>query len=832
MTAGGYQHNNGDTFARNLQSAGGFASAPSSVFDGESFDTTLILGANSANGKANITAYVGFLRQNGVLQSQRDFSACSISNISNGKKPATYSGQTCAGSVNYSYYYPQVSLNPLAPGNLITTSGWFMGAGGKLTPVFGNPPAADTFNYGAYNTLLRPDIRFTGGAFAHYEVDKHLDIYASLMFTDDHNSWQAAPSALFFGQANGTSGSLAVNCDNPLATGTDFVKEFCPGGVPSTAIANVLIGRRNIEGGPRITDFRHTSYRMVIGAKGDLGDDWSYDVSAQESMSLYQQLYLNDLSKANVSNAVFYDPGQPDNLCTGTCVPLDIFHGIGAFTPAMEGYIKSHGQRTGYTEERIVTGAVTGNLGQYGLQSPWANEGVGIAFGAEYRDEHLEETTSVADYSGDLFGAGGKALGQPLSGFAVKEGFGELRIPVVRNMPFMEDLSLNAGYRYSSFSTSGAASVKSYEYGAEWQPIDDFRLRASFQRAVRSANVLELFAPDNVQLGSFSDPCGGHTPTGTLAGCEASGVTAAEYGHISQCPANQCNYQSGGNTALNPEQSDTRSLGIVLTPTFISGFNMTVDYFDISVEKYINLVQPTVSLDACVNQTDTALCSLVHRGSSGTLLTTDGYVIATNVNTGYLKTSGVDFQASYLSDLNDLGLGENGSLAVNFIGTYVSDYLVQPYTGANIGGHTNYNCVGLYGITCGTPTPSWRHKMRVTWSTPWDVDLSIAWRHMSSGKFDGNSSNPYLALAGGATITPSGGASIADYDYIDLAGSWMVRDSVQLSLGVNNIFDKDPPLLATGGQTVGPTLNLNGNTFDGIYDSLGRYMFVKITLKE
>ncbi|MGA7712326.1 MAG: TonB-dependent receptor, partial [Rhizomicrobium sp.] len=102
----------------------------------------------------------------------------------------------------------------------------------------------------------------------------------------------------------------------------------------------------------------------------------------------------------------------------------------------------------------------------------------------------------------------------------------------------------------------------------------------------------------------------------------------------------------------------------------------------------------------------------------------------------------------------------------------------------------------------------------------------------SSGKFDGNSSNPYLALAGGATITPSGGASIADYDYIDLAGSWMVRDSVQLSLGVNNIFDKDPPLLATGGQTVGPTLNLNGNTFDGIYDSLGRYMFVKITLKE
>jgi outer membrane receptor protein involved in Fe transport len=529
-----------------------------------------------------------------------------------------------------------------------------------------------------------------------------------------------------------------------------------------------------------------------------------------------------------VQNALLVNPVTGKCVTdAGTCVPLDVFHGIGAFTPDMENYVYEHGQRTGHTEERVVTGAITGNLGQYGVQSPWANEGVGVAIGAEYRDEYLEEITSTADYSGDLFGAGGKALGQPLAGFKVMEGFGELRIPVVHDKEFFEDLSLNAGFRYSSYSSAGVA--RSYKYGAEWQPIDDFRLRASFQRAVRAPNVLDLFSPQNVVLGSFSDPCAGAHPTASAAGCLASGVTASEYGHILQCPANQCNYLSGGNPLLKPESSDTRSLGLVITPTFISGFSLTIDYFDISVNKYISSVAPTVSIAGCTNLTNTSLCSLVHRGSSGTLLTTDGYVISTNINTGYLKTSGVDFEANYTNELSDWGLGENGSLAVNFIGTYVSDYLVQPYTGANNNGHTYYNCVGLYGITCGTPTPSWRHKMRVTWSSPWDVDLSVAWRHMSGGMFDGNSSNPWLSQA--YVVAKTGGGEIAAYDYIDLAGNWMVTDGVQLSLGVNNLFDKDPPLLASGGKTVGPTLNLNGNTFDGIYDSLGRYLFVSITLK-
>jgi outer membrane receptor protein involved in Fe transport len=829
-TAGAYQHNNGNGYTRGLQKAAGNVSlAPDNVFDGATYDFNFLIGTNTADGKGNITAYLGYQRQNQVLQKDRDFSACSISN-SYSADIATYDYQYCAGSSNYARFKSNNGATVLdKKGNAVHPT-YFMGAGGALTTFTGS--AAQTYNYGAVNSLIRPQTRYTGGAFAHYEVDKKLDVYANFMFMDTHNSWQAAPSAAFNGQGPGAGGTLDVSCNNPLLT-AQFITLFCPGGVSSAQTASMLIGRRNVEGGARVTDFRHTSYRMVIGAKGEIADGWSYDVSAQEGLTLYQQLYLHDWSKAAVQNSLLYDPATGTCL-SGTC--LDLFHGIGSITTAMENAVYSHGQRTGSTEEQVLNANITGDLGQYGVKTPWADGGVGVSFGAEYRKEILEEITSVADYSGDLFGAGSASLGTPKAAVWDWEIFGETQIPLVTNVKYIENLSLNAGYRYSSFSTSGAKAVHSYKYGLEYQPVDDLKFRASFQRAVRAANIIELYQQTNVQLGSFSDPCAndpGHSPSASLAGCQASGMTAAQYGHVDQCVSNQCNYQVGGNLALKPEGSDTKSLGIVLTPTFLPGFSMTVDYFNIDVKDYINIVQPTVSLSGCTSLTNTALCPLIHRSSGGDLWTTTGYIVSTNVNTGYLKTSGVDVQANYLTDLQSIGLGDNGSFSTDVFGTYVSNYLVQPYTGASttVGGvtYTNYDCVGKFGKTCGTPTPSWRHKARVTWASPWNFDVSLQWRHLSGSKFDGNDANPYLNV--GSTILPAAGGKIAAYDYLDISGTYQVSEKINLNFGINNVLDRNPPVLSSGGIATGPTGSLNGNTFNGVYDSLGRYMFFGIVLK-
>ncbi len=308
-TVGAYQHNNSNSSLRALQSSEGFANAPSSMFDGETFTSTLILGTNSADDKGNITAYLSYQNIRQVLQKTRDYSACSIGNLSStGKGPGhTVDSYVCGGSFNYSAYH---SLTGPKAGYY-----YFMEPGGHLTYFTGTPNMY--FNYGAYNSIQRPDTRFSGGTFAHYEVNKALDVYASFMFMDDSSSWQAAPTAAFYLASNNSKGQLNINCDNPLLTG-QFISMFCPNGTvvdPGTGkpgLAQVDIARRNVEGGPRITEYRHTSYRMVVGAKGDLGDGWAYDASAQESYSLYSQLYLGDWSKTAVQNALLVNPN-------GTC---------------------------------------------------------------------------------------------------------------------------------------------------------------------------------------------------------------------------------------------------------------------------------------------------------------------------------------------------------------------------------------------------------------------------------------------------------------------------------------------------------------------------------
>src|SRR6185312_10262457 len=142
------------------------------------------------------------------------------------------------------------------------------------------------------------------------------------------------------------------------------------------------IGRRNIEGGNRQADLRHTSYRMNIGVKGDLGNNWSYDVYAQYGLSLFNQTYNNEWSKQRTENALEVDPAtgkcfaaEPDAngiVADNHCVPLELFHGLGAITKNQLGYIAAQGFMQGYTREQVVSGSITGDLGEWGGQLPWA----------------------------------------------------------------------------------------------------------------------------------------------------------------------------------------------------------------------------------------------------------------------------------------------------------------------------------------------------------------------------------------------------------------------------------------------------------------------------
>ncbi|MBS0295660.1 MAG: TonB-dependent receptor [Proteobacteria bacterium] len=789
-----YQHDNNDSFSRTANTAHGYTPPTGNVTDGATWDFTAVMGASSPDGKGNVTAYMGYRNTQAVTENKRDFSNCSYSAINN--NPLVCQGS----STSFPGRFTSVTLAK-QPSKTIADSS------GNLTPYSG---AANSFNFAPYNYFQRPDERYTGGYFAHYQLKPWMDVYSSFMFMDDHTVAQIAPSGAFFGR------TFAVNCDNPLLSAAEVTQWCTSQGLAGSQDASLFIGRRNVEGGPRQDDLRHDAFRLVLGAKGDFADAWTYDVYAQYGATVYSENYLHDLSLRKIGRSleVVNVAGVPTckSVVDGTdlaCVPWNIFK-LGGVTPAATAYLDTPGFKEGNTTEQVVSASISGDLGKYGMKSPWAKDGLGVALGAEYRREALDFRTDLEMQTGDLAGQGGP-IPSTHGTFDVKEVFGEVRAPIVQDAPFAKDLSIEGGYRTSDYSSSG--HINSYKVSGEWAPTDDIRFRGSYQRAVRAPNIVEMFTPQAIGLFGGQDPCAGAVPTASLAACQNMGVTAGQYGSILQCSSAQCNGLFGGNPTLKPEESTTKSYGVVFTPSFIKGFNATVDYFDIDLTGAIGALPATSTLASCVATGNPLFCGKVHRAPvTGVIFGgPTGYVQAGNVNAGFLATKGLDLEMNYRANLSDWGMGDHGGLRFNLVGTYTQTQDNQPSPTAAV-----IHCAGMFGPQCGTPTPKWRHKFRTTWTTPWRMALSADWRYI-----------------GGSTATVGGpnmvNKHIEAFNYLDLSGTWNFRDGMQLRAGVNNLFDKKPPVLDSSNLGLSSPPFGNGNTFPQVYDALGRTFFIGIT---
>jgi outer membrane receptor protein involved in Fe transport len=449
---------------------------------------------------------------------------------------------------------------------------------------------------------------------------------------------------------------------------------------------------------------------------------------------------------------------------------------------------------------------------------PTASDGLGVAFGAEYRSEDQELKTDQLYQANDLLGQGAPEL-NTIGSFDVKEVFTEVRLPLVQDKTGAQDLNVEAGYRYSDYSLG--FDTDTYKFGLNYAPVQSIRFRGSYQRAVRAPNAQELFLQPRVQLDGNSDPCAGTVGAGgvvaggaTLAQCALTGVTAGQYGSILENPAAQYNGLVGGNRDLDPEESDTYSYGFVFTPSFLPNFSWSADYYDIKVDALINSIGADVIINNCLNTGDSAFCGLVHRspGTGSLWVGTQGYVDDPIVNTGSLQTKGIDTELNYALDMG----GSAGRLAFQLIGTYVDELVTQPLTGG-----AKFDCQGLYGLSCGVPTPDWRHKLRATWSTPWNLDVSLSWRYIDAVKLDTTSSNPQLT-----GDVPATDAKIDSMNYFDLAAAYTFNKSITFRIGINNLTDKDPPSI---GQDSCLDVFCNGNTFPQLYDTLGRYGFISVT---
>jgi outer membrane receptor protein involved in Fe transport len=830
------QHNQHDSRMQAENAAGGFPFPTGSITDGQTWQTTIVMGANSPDGKGNVTAYAGYQHINPVLQSHRDFSACSTATF------VSSSSQACVGSSTSfpgrftGFTNQNNATNKLGTNLTIGPNGTFL----KYVS------SVNAFNFAPFNFFQRPDERYTGGYFAHYQVRPWADAYSSFMFMNDRSLAQIAPGGSFRGLGYPLAGlttpenpTFAVNCNNPLLTyngvnGTGDV--LCGvGDALGTASVNVNIGRRNVEGGPRIADVRHTSFRIVEGVRGDFGDVWHYDIYGQYGQVNQEILNQGYFSTTRLSRAyqVVADPRpgphhlQPvcKSVLDGSdpnCVPYDIWH-LGGVTQAALNYLSIPVVFDADMTEQIVHGDVGADLGKYGIKTPWAKDGMGVSLGVEYRRESLATHPDVTAQTGDNNGGGGTAF--PVSGsFDVKEVFAEVRVPMVQDAPWAKELSFEGGYRTSDYSSSG--TVSSYKAALDWQIIDDVRLRGSYQRAVRAPNVTELFVAPQFGLFGGQDPCAGAKVPANIAGCANTGAVVGpnlfNYGNIAACSAAQCTALAGGNVHLKPEEANTYSYGVVFTPTFLRGFTATLDWFDITVNNEIGAIPPKVALTECFDTGSPTFCSLIHRSPTTGEISGDGYVSGVLENIGRFHTTGWDYEANYRISLADMGLGDHGSLQFHDVGTILEKFVTTPVIGFG-----SYDCTGLYGSTCGTPSPKLRNVFRATWVTPWSLSLSMQWRYFGAVDLDLNQSNVFLT--GGAGFNDKIDGHIPAYNWIDLSGTWKVKDGYTLRFGVNNVFDKDPPIVDSSNLGLASPPFGNGNTYPQVYDTLGRTFFIGLT---
>lgn len=760
----GYQHDNSNGYIQGLMDNRNFDYPTGSGIDGKTYNLDIAVGSSIADGRGHAMGYFTWRENDEVRQGARDYSSCALNAAG-----TTCGGSSTAPNPNFLISHPDMVGNFA---HLGADGSWSRGVG-------------ELYNYAPINLFMRPDERWTLGSAISYEINPNAEVYVETNVANTNTRIQIAESGTFF------VNSLTLGANSPLVGSlyTDL-------GLDPATDATIRVGKRNSEGGPRTSVLDSTAFRGVLGVRGEINADWDYDVSYMLGRTTSSEGNINDFLSSRLGDALLQ---CPSGSFSG-CVPYNVWVPNGV-TAEAAGKLSGTGIRTHESQLTSLSGYVTGVLP---FTVPTANDQMSLVAGMEYRDESYERDVDANMLAGNFTGQGGPRL--PVGGgFEVAEMYFEAGVPLYEGGDFLQSINMDLGYRYSDYSTSGGAST--YKVGLVADITDDVRVRGGFNRAIRAANVGELFSDQSIGLWGGEDPCAGTSPQFTQAQCANTGVSATQYGSIAASPASQYNQFSGGNENLTPEQGDTFTLGVIASP--IENLTVSVDYYDIEITERIGSIGANTILRFCGQTGDPTLCNLVRRSPTGDLWVgsdpaVSGHIRNLSANFGDLNFSGVNLNAGYSMPIF------RGDLSASLLGTYTLEQEVAPLPGLN--DQATYDCVGVINTTCNSPaTPDWQHTARVSYSQDWWT-TSLRWRY--TGEAD------YINTDGTAGTTDqllvNAGNKLKAENYFDLTAVMEVMENFNVTIGVNNIFDREVPMVGAG-------LSRNANAPSG-YDQLGRYM--------
>ncbi|MCB2062503.1 MAG: TonB-dependent receptor, partial [Novosphingobium sp.] len=678
------------------------------------------------------------------------------------------------------YGYIRAAGNPF--------NGYKLDRNGNLSPFNAGTPTGTTgFNIGGdgyripdANHTIAPFKTYQGFGRLSYDVADGVNIYAQAAVSRSDLSYD--PLANSFAQAAPT---VTIYAGNP----------YIPAALAATLNPGDSFGFSAYWGNEQSShvDERTDFWQATAGIDAEIGSNWKASLSYTHADSKHKmdQSDLWDWRKTLAAVDVVSVNGVPTCRVLTTsfasafsgCQPMNVFNGAPISTsPAGYAYATGTSSYRANFKHDSVVGTISGSL----FELPAGP--IDVVVGAEYRHQSFNLTSNAdpatldtaAERNAYFAGVTDRGLlgsmlyywltnvGTGRGSLKVKEVFGEVAVPILAGTPGAEELSINGAVRLTDYSTSG--SVTTWKLGGIYKPIPDVLLRATYSRDIRAPNLYELFRGDQSGIGIVLDP---------VTGLNQNVSTV-----------------SGGNLDLKPEVAKTLTIGGVLQPSFLPGFSFAVDYYRIRLKGAIDSLSSAQILNNCFNfGPNTPECALITRPSPSEF---PSLVRISEANIAFLNTTGIDFDASYRTQV-----GDAGALSLRLYANYLDKFDTQAYEGQPVIHWAGKNVVGSNPVAY----PRWRGSLSVDYSTE---RFGITLTEQYIGKMTHvNAGNVALSNF----VKPKVGAVV----YTDLSLRWMVPHNdgkIEFFTTINNLFDKDPPIIP--GTVPGVNLPTNISTYDVI----------------
>lgn len=827
--------------------------------DAGSYYVSALAGTNFADGRGNIAVNFEYAHQEDFYASGRpntrntqgfvtvDTDPASAVNGSDGIpdrlfykdiRSSLYSnGGTFLSYLGGDFYAPYL-FQP--DGTLVQQTGQRVGLAPFGSFIGGN---GDNFRDGTQLGLSPKLDRYSVNLLGHFEVSEAFVPFVEAKYVRTKSLGNASGPFFFNGGVTGSPREIFYT-DNPYLTeqAKGIIRDYYGAGPTDDVSFSFL--KNAVDLSNRQESATRETYRIVGGVRGTFNDDWGYELSAnygefKESTRILgnvnlqrfllaidavdQGLVQNGVANGNIVCRASIDPTARIALETATdpayaaaqlandvsqCKPVNLF-GAGNVSDAARAYLLQDSYAQGKISQFVLSATMSGDSSQL-FELPGGP--VGFAIGAEYRRETAKYDQDVATAAGMTFYNAIPTFDPPA--FEVKELFGEIRLPILKDVPVFHELTLSGAGRIADYKgTTG--TVYSYNAGLDWAPIQDVRFRANYSRAVRAPNLVDLYTPLGQNYAPPpTDPCSlrniGEGSATREANCRADGVpTTYDYVYPSSL-----GYLSGGNPDLKAETSDSYTVGGVVQPRFLPGFSLSVDYYKIVVNDVITAPSAQNILDACYDATDlnNQFCALFDRAGAGggprgeiqgQILENSLQVVP--LNYAKLKVRGIDVEASYRRNLGNLG-----DIGTRLVYTRVlqNDSFLDP-TAPGVADQTLYEL--------GDPRDAFN----------WNVDfksgpITIGYKMRYIGKMVLNEYEDFFSKQG----RDPQNADYADRKfypsvfYHDIRLDVEAGEKFNFYLGVDNVTNKLPPLGLTGA---------GGGS--GIYNNIGRFFYAGAVAK-